>query len=212
MYDRLETLAATPRPVSPQLQSFVMGLKADLPARPAQGILATAAPASATRTGAIVFSVKPEQKLEQTLLRATGKSPELLAGKGPETFLMIEGLPKPGNATTAFRVFLNTKDVGPTTPVTSPGYAGTIAFFGDGAHAGHGGQRTFILDVADTLAMPGFEMQRQCRCCAVAGQPGWRSDGRSKPPGEGPTSSPGLTSRSCHHRKSSRCAIPKPAL
>ncbi len=146
VYDRLETLAARPRPVSPQLQSFVMGLKGELPrsAGP-QAIFSEAVPAPATRGGtAMIFSVKPEQR-QQTLLRSANA----------ETFLLIEGLPKPGNLTTAFRVFLNTKEVGPSTPVSSPGYAGSIAFFGDGEHAGHGGQRTFILDVATPLSALG---------------------------------------------------------
>ena len=54
VYDRLETVAVKPRPVSPQLQSFVMGLKGELApiGRPA-GHLSAGGPGSTTRGGAM---------------------------------------------------------------------------------------------------------------------------------------------------------------
>ena len=65
-------------------------------------------------------------------------------------YLYLEGVTAPTDDSTAYRVFLDCKQPGITTPVSDPTYAGTINFFGAG-HGDHGNAVSFALDVTQTL-------------------------------------------------------------
>lgn len=63
----------------------------------------------------------------------------------------------PENLQTGVRLFINTENPGPNTPITDPGYVGTFAFFGDhDGGTGRGGTMDmstlpFIFDVTDSV-------------------------------------------------------------
>ena len=153
VYDKLETLTGTPQPaLISKLGDFVLGTQTQMPQALAGKALGAEAAAPATSSGNVVtFRVQPEQRLGEALARAGAEG--VAVESRPETYLLIEGVPKPGNPGTGLRVFLNAKNPGTATAVTDPGYAGTLAFFGDSAHANHGGgARTFVLDVQESVS------------------------------------------------------------
>ena len=106
------------------------------------------------RTGA---PVSVQLDVTPALREHVNAATSVAAGARRTRLRLTVGVERPEDTTTAVRVFVNTENAGPDTPITDPGYVGTFAFFeghdaSHGAAAGATGTRPFDFDVTEEIA------------------------------------------------------------